>query len=171
MQSLVAGLRDVVPILPLRLLSGDELEFRVCGQPRLDIDLLRRHTEYGRGIAPGSRLAETFWSVLGAMSTDEQAMVLRFTYARTKLPTKDATFGRPFRLQLMEPGPGTSADDCLPVAHTCVFQLNLPPYSSADVMHRQLVRASTLCVGYDLDDVRAAGSFLDDQDDEPAFAL
>ena len=36
---------------------------------------------------------------------------------------------------------------------------------------RPLLLAASMCVGYDLDDVRAAGSFLDDQDDEPAFAL
>lgn len=42
--------------------------------------LLRRHTEYGRGIEEGSRLADMFWSVLASMTPQEQAMFLRFTY-------------------------------------------------------------------------------------------
>jgi hypothetical protein len=110
-----------------------------------------------------------FWNVLSTMSAEEQAMFLRFTYARTRLPTSDAGFSRNFKLQRMHPLRGTSADQTLPVAHTCVFQLNVPAYSSEAVMRRQLTTASALCVGYDLDDVGAGNageiSLVDDDDD------
>jgi hypothetical protein len=102
------------------------------------------------------------------MTPQEQAMFLRFTYARTRLPTSDAAFSRNFKLHCMQPLRSASPDHTLPVAHTCVFQLNLPAYSSEEVLRRQLTTASALCVGYELDDTGAAAGDIDidDQDND-----
>ena len=129
--------------------------------------LLKRHTEYGRGIDASSPCAVMFWSVLSSMSPEEQALFLRFTYARTRLPTTDAGFTRKFKLQRTGARPGCDIDRMLPIAHTCVFQLNIPEYSSADVMRRQLLLACSLCVGYDLDDAGHPSSVPFDEDGEP----
>ncbi len=129
--------------------------------------LLKRHTDHGRGIEEGSPLATMFWNVLSSMSPDEQALFLRFTYARTRLPNSDAGFSRNFKLHRMQPLRSAHPDDTLPVAHTCVFQLSLPTYSSEAVLRRQLVTASSMCVGYELDDVgTAAGDISIGADDD-----
>jgi hypothetical protein len=107
-----------------------------------------------------------FWNVLSTLSPTEQAMFLRFTYARTRLPTSDAGFSRNFKLQCMQPLRNAKPDDTLPVAHTCVFQLNLPAYSTEDVLRRQLTTASALCVGYELDDVGGGSGDIDFGDDD-----
>lgn len=42
-------------------------------------------------------------------------------------------------------------DSSLPQAHTCAFQIDLPLYSSAEVLQRQLLMAAENCIEYDLD--------------------
>jgi len=39
-------------------------------------------------------------------------------------------------------------DRCLPCAHTCSFRLDLPRYTTASVLQRQLLLAAESCVGY-----------------------
>jgi hypothetical protein len=134
-------------------------------------DLLKRHTEYGRGMEEGTPAVARFWSVLRALEPAEQALFLRFTFARTRLPTSHAGFTRKFKLQRMAVPRTANVDSTLPVAHTCVFQLNLPDYSSEAVLRRQLLTACTLCVGYDLDDAgnsAGAAPFDEDGDDSDA---
>ena len=41
------GLCTVVPSCLLRLYSWEQLSWRICGRPFIDVDLLRRHTKYG----------------------------------------------------------------------------------------------------------------------------
>lgn len=38
-----------------------------------------------------------------------------------------------------------NSDEVLPLSHTCFFQLELPRYSSKEVLHRKLLYAITEC--------------------------
>jgi len=59
-------------------------------------------------------------------------------------------------------------DAYLPVAHTCYFSLELPCYSSAEVMRRRLEYAMTEGVAIDLDHtVAATAAAWAVSDDEP----
>jgi HECT-domain (ubiquitin-transferase) len=40
------GVASVVPAALLELMTWQDLEWRVCGRPYVDVGLLRRHTEY-----------------------------------------------------------------------------------------------------------------------------
>lgn len=50
-------------------------------------------------------------------------------------------------------------DTHLPISHTCVFQLDVPDYSSADVMREKLLYAVRCCSAIDNDN-RADGTLL-----------
>jgi hypothetical protein len=45
-QGMRKGLTSVVPACLLSLMTWQDLEWRVCGRPYVDVALLRRHTEY-----------------------------------------------------------------------------------------------------------------------------
>jgi hypothetical protein len=127
--------------------------------------MLKRHTEYGGGLSASHPLAEMFWAVLAGMTPEEQGLVLRFTFGRTRLPVTDAGYTRCFKLQGLPASLSGNSDHRLPTGHTCVFQLCLPRYSSADVLRTQLLRAASMCVGYDLDDAGHGGGDVVFDDD------
>ena len=58
---------------------------------------------------------------------------------------------------------GGNVDGHLPVSHTCFFQLDLPAYSTKEIMREKLVYAITHCQAIDLDRV-ADGAFGDDEE-------
>ena len=91
----------------------------VCGSPGIDVAFLRRHTRYD-GINPGHPVIGMFWEVLASLTPAQQASVMRFMWARERLPPSDAAFTRPFIIARM---PRDDPDTSLPQAHTCVFQV------------------------------------------------
>ena len=60
---------------------------------------------------------------------------------RSRLPKAD-NWDRPFKLTKKNGG-----DDILPLAHTCFFQIELPAYSTDEIMKQRLIAASTYGIG------------------------
>lgn len=147
LDAVIAGLRKVVPIETLRVFSWRELELEVCGRQTLDVDLLRQNTRY-EGYSETDPVVVMFWAALRRMSAKQQSAVLRFVWARERLPLSAADFPCAFIIAHL---PSDDPDSNLPRAHTCSFQLDLPRYSSEEYLHRQLLLAAENCVGYDLD--------------------
>ena len=190
-----SGLRAVLPVELLRLyswcvpvvwcgcsmyrsrdafVSREELQLELCGQPKMDVDLLRRHTRL-EGYSWTDPTIKAFWRALQSMTSRQQAAVLRFTWARERLPINSSRFTMPFVIVYVQPvcsgrhgvsphsfalpcvphrlryAPTTgNPDRSLPCAHTCSFRLDLPRYSSMEVLKRQLLLAAESCVGYAL---------------------
>jgi hypothetical protein len=163
---LLRGLSAVVPLAMLRMWSGEQLRELVCGAPGIDVQLLKRNTRYEGGLTASSAVIKMFWDVLSAATAEEQSQVLRFVWARTRLPRSDAGFVRPFKIMLLH---RDRPDGSLPQSHTCMFQLDLPNYSSPDALRRNLLIAASNCVGYDLDG-RASGVALDDIEEDSDVA-
>jgi len=73
-------------------------------------------------------------------------------WARSRLPSSAADFNQKFKLQsAVGEGPKQNPDEWLPKAHTCFFSLNLPRYSSDEVMAKQLRYAMFNCLEMDAD--------------------
>jgi hypothetical protein len=96
-----------------------EFELLVCGTPGIDVPFLRRHTRYD-GIHPAHPVIGMFWDVLAKLTPMQQATVMRFMWARERLPPSDAAFTRPFIIARL---PRDDPDSSLPQAHTCAFQV------------------------------------------------
>jgi other hect domain ubiquitin protein ligase E3 len=82
------GIADVIPIHLLNLCTWQDLEWRVCGKPYIDIDLLKRHTEYS-GVSPQAPYIRYFWQVLRSFSQEDRRAFVRFAWAQERLPTND----------------------------------------------------------------------------------
>jgi len=144
-RALRKGLNRVVPANMLSLFSWYDLELLVCGNPVIDLEVLRKHTLY-QGLSSSSPLVKYFWQTMESFNQEERQMFLRFVWGRSRLPVSESDWTQQFTLQPMRAG-----DETLPIAHTCFFSIDLPNYSSFDVMRAKLSYAIANCTAIDVD--------------------
>jgi hypothetical protein len=137
------GLCSIIPARFLSLLTWKELELEVCGSPDIDLDLLKQHTEY-RGCVVHDAHIRYFWNVLEKFSQLERAQFLRFVWGRSRLPPPSK-----FTAKMTIDSTNISIAH-LPLAHTCFFSMELPRYTSEDMMRDKLLKAITFCSSMDL---------------------
>ena len=80
-------------------------------------------------------MVKRFWKVMEGLDNKDRSQFFRFTWGRSRLPHKD-NWPRPFKLVARNYG-----DDMLPLAHTCFFELELPQYSTDQIMRERLLIA------------------------------
>ncbi|KAG1690342.1 hypothetical protein DVH05_028222 [Phytophthora capsici] len=149
------GVATILPAPTLGLFSWHELRTLVCGKPTVDISLLRRRTIYGDGCQASDPHVAYFWDVLSEFTDEQKSSFLRFVWGRSRLPTHAADFTQDFKISGLPKAAGR-ADMYLPIAHTCFFSIDLPAYSSREVMHDKLVYAITHCQSIDADNTTVA---------------
>lgn len=47
---IVQGISQLIPLPYLHCLTGEELKLIICGRPKVDVDLLKKHTKYSAGL-------------------------------------------------------------------------------------------------------------------------
>lgn len=77
-------------------------------------------------------------------------MFLKFVWGRTTIPDGKAKM----KIDRMNKKP---PDNYLPVSHTCFFTLDLPKYSSIEIMREKLLYAIINCKAIDLDGAAGEG--------------
>jgi len=142
--SIVRGLSTIVPLRPLRLFSWHEFQALVCGEPDFDIAFLRAHTDY-RGYSSRDETIDLLWRVMGSLSAEERCGFVRFAWGRSRLPPK-AQWWQNMKISRHR------AVTALPVAHTCFFSIELPPYTTEKEMRHGLLTAIHFGVGGILND-------------------
>ena len=75
-----------MPFAILKLFTPRELEIVVCGEPNLNIELLRSVTEYSGGLTKDSELVRWLWECLAEMDQEERCLFIRFSWGRSRLP-------------------------------------------------------------------------------------
>lgn len=140
LNSFVEGLGNVLPLEVFPLFTGEELRDTLCGNPEVDVDLLKRVVEY-EGYDPEDAVIEYFWQTLREISNDERKQFLQFVWARNRLPIRESDFEAPFKIQKDAVNTGDRADQALPSASTCFFSLTLPPYSRQEILKAKLLFA------------------------------
>lgn len=158
--ALFRGISKVVPAKLLSCFTGMELELMVCGTPEIDVDLLEKCTEYSSCSASDDHIV-WFWQVLRSFSHEERSAFLRFVWGRSRLPAHEKEFPQLFKLQSFSKAqPGCSVDGYLPIAHTCFFSVEMPMYSSEQVLREKLLYAIYNCQEIDGDGDSVAANQL-----------
>merc|ERR1712146_559488 len=143
------GLETQIPPSTLALLRWSDLEKMVCGVPNIDLNLLKSCTEYS-GCNITDRHVTLFWEVMEQdFSQQDLKAFVRFTWGRSRLPLTRSGFNQVLRIQRSNHKP---PDNYLPVAHTCFFSIELPEYSSREVMRTKLQYAIHNCTEVDGDE-------------------
>jgi len=134
-QAIRRGFITIVPERVLGLMLWSELEELVVGSSEIDIGVLKAHTTYGSRSFERSATVKHFWAVLESFTNEERAMFVRFAWGRSRLP-RSGHWDNNFTLMRCGVDPNR-----LPVAHTCFFQLDLPPYRTEDELRERLLLA------------------------------
>jgi len=159
------GLVQIVPEAFLNLLTWQDLEARVSGQPFIDIALLKRHTQYSQ-IEATSPVVLHFWEVLNEFDQKMRRKFVRFAWAQERLPADDAEFARSGTRMLIKPYQGSSnPDNAFIKADTCFFNVSIPNYSSKAVLLRQML----IAIEMDSDSMNADEPLAVDDEDQFDF--
>ncbi|CAF1105332.1 unnamed protein product [Rotaria sordida] len=145
------GLYSVVPGYYLNLFTASELEESVCGKGEIDIEILKRNTNYGGNLNENSPHIQRFWNVLSEMFNEEQKkQFLIFVWGRSTLPVQDEDFTMKFGISEYYLS-SNEVDKALPRSHTCFFTIDLPEYSTTEIMYERLNYAIMNCSSIDGD--------------------
>ncbi|XP_043820262.1 E3 ubiquitin-protein ligase HECTD3 [Dromiciops gliroides] len=135
------GLLKVVPQAVLDLLTWQELEKKVCGDPEVTVDALRKLTRF-EDFGPSDTRVQYFWEALTNFTNEDRSRFLRFVTGRSRLPA---------RIYIYPDKLGSEITDALPESSTCSSTLFLPHYVSAKVYEEKLRYAAYNCVAIDTD--------------------
>jgi len=142
------GLATVVPVELLALWTGHELEHEVCGSSVIDLDELKAHAFY-EGYEANSDPIKFMWQALEGMSDEDRGDFLHFCWGRSRLPATEAAWSAlPNGGNRLKVSRASLGHQSLPIAHTCFFQIELPPYESAEEAAEKLTYAVRNCRGF-----------------------
>lgn len=150
------GIQTQIPPAILSLLSWDQIEESVCGKAIIDVELLKSVTEYS-SCKPQDPHILWFWDVFENHFTNEdRSAFVRFAWGRSRLPLNVSGFSNKFKIQNLNKSP---PDKYLPESHTCFFTVDIPKYTSKEVLLAKLKYAVHNCTSIDGDGNtnRAAG--------------
>jgi len=141
------GLDALVPIRMLSLFSWFDLETLVCGNPHIDVEALRRHTRFTGVLNSTHPLVRHLFDALHSFNMEERQLFLRFVWGRNRLPATEGDWTTKFTINYLS----TASDESLPISHTCFFSIDLPNYSTLEVLKRKILYAIYNCTAIDVD--------------------
>lgn len=147
MRAIKQGIGMVFPPFLMKLYTWKELEYKVCGKPTIDLHHLKAITKYS-GCAEDDETVKRFWKVLESFSDEEKSLYLKFVWGRSRLPLVDEKFGDKHTIKLIQP---PNCDQSLPIAHTCFFAIDIPKYSTEEIMRDKFLYAIKFCQAIDTD--------------------
>ena len=109
------GILTQLPPVMVSLIKWKDLEMMVCGEPTVNIDLLKSATEYS-GYSVSDPLIIWFWEIMNEYSQNDRRAFLRFTWGRNRLPLTKAGFKQKMKISKV------SRVDKMPESHTCFFR-------------------------------------------------
>ncbi|XP_046990929.1 probable E3 ubiquitin-protein ligase HECTD2 [Schistocerca americana] len=138
------GFHSVCASNALIMLRPEEVEMLVCGSPTLDLNELRKVTEYD-GYKADDLIIIDFWDVLHSLSDELKKKFLLFATGSDRVPV-GGMGEMTFKITRV-----TNKPDNLPEAHTCFNQLVLPTYESKDTLRQKLIIAISNAEGFGLE--------------------
>uniref|UniRef100_A0A6U6CBM7 HECT-type E3 ubiquitin transferase n=1 Tax=Odontella aurita TaxID=265563 RepID=A0A6U6CBM7_9STRA len=166
-RSFLRGFRDLVPPSWVRLFNPRELQRLIGGDDTvrgIDVDGLKRVTQYSGGYHPSQPIMTWFWEVLEEMSPQRQRAFLKFVTSCSRQPLLG--FGALDPLPCVQQihlrdgegfgggrgraGGGNQGDVRLPTSSTCMNLLKLPKYPSKEILREKLLYAIEAGAGFEL---------------------
>lgn len=139
--AMARGLATVFPLRALTLLTWQEMEILTCGSPKIDLALWQQHTRYD-GYSESDETVALFWAAMASFSDEQRSDFVRFAWGRSRLPR--GKWPQPFKLTKKG---GRDSTLSLPVAHTCFFSVELPPYTTMEQMRSMLLATINFGLG------------------------
>jgi len=134
------GFHELIEPQLISMFTPSELELLISGLPDIDIDDLRKNTEY-KNYTIDSPLIQWFWQVVSEFTQEDKALLLQFVTGTSKVPLEGFKalqgMSGPQKFQICK----SFEKNRLPTAHTCFNQLDLPEYETIDDLKKFLMIA------------------------------
>ncbi|CAL1547476.1 unnamed protein product [Lymnaea stagnalis] len=140
LKAMRTGLLKVIPEAVLELLTWQELETRICGEPDITVEALMKNTFYHH-IDEDDLRVKYFWSAVKNFSNEDRSRLLRFITGRRRLP-----------VSIFISSGKISPNNPLPESSTCCNTLHLPLYTDEKTAEERLRYAAYNCVSIDTDE-------------------
>jgi hypothetical protein len=88
-----------------------------------------------------------FWNVFKTLTEEERSQYLKFVWGRSRLPINIDNLSKTHCIEYFK----SRSKDSLPISHTCFFRIDLPDYSSEEILKKRLVYAFSYCGDIDTD--------------------
>ncbi|NWY09430.1 HECD3 ligase, partial [Aphelocoma coerulescens] len=145
-----AGLLKVVPQAVLDLLTWQELEKKVCGDPEVTVDALKRLTRF-EDFEPQDTRVQYFWEALNNFTNEDRSRFLRFVTGRSRLPARIYIYPDKMGISsISENILSLSTGQCSNGSSSLYFFF-LPAIPRAKVCEEKLRYAAYNCVAIDTD--------------------
>jgi len=144
-QAFSTGFRRVINSKPLELFYPDELMSFVIGNTNYDWDEFQKKTEYKGEYHANHPVIQWFWQVFHKLDDKEKKKFLLFLSGSDRVPVFGWSQTLPMTIQRSH-----IDDEHLPVSHTCFNILDLPAYSSKEVLKDKLQEAIQHNQGFNL---------------------
>ncbi|KAH7927155.1 hypothetical protein BV22DRAFT_1193856 [Leucogyrophana mollusca] len=140
-ENLVAGFQEIIPKDLINIFNEKELELLISGTPDIDVDEWRAATEYN-GYTSSDPVIVWWWRALKSFNREERAKVLSFATGTSRVPLGGFVDLQGVQgVQRFSIHRAYGDSDRLPQAHTCFNQIDLPQYSSYEMLRQQLLLA------------------------------
>ena len=123
-----SGFWENLKIIPPSYTTASLIESLICNEKILTIDELKKDVTFNE--VPEIQ-QEFFWEAVSKMDNDELKKLIYFSTGLNSIGTR----------RLIVNAFVCEVDSHLPSASTCLFTLNLPPFSSSDKMYSSLKTA------------------------------
>ncbi|XP_063853368.1 LOW QUALITY PROTEIN: probable E3 ubiquitin-protein ligase HERC4 [Scylla paramamosain] len=127
----------------LKLFQPMELMDLVTGNENYSWSELEKNTEYKGEYFPDHPVIRTFWEVFHELSLEQKKLFLKFLTGTDRVPILGM---KALKLIIQS----TADDSFLPVAHTCIAQLDLPKYNTKEKLKYKLLQAIQQSEGFGL---------------------
>uniref|UniRef100_A0A8C0V5T7 HECT domain E3 ubiquitin protein ligase 3 n=1 Tax=Cyanistes caeruleus TaxID=156563 RepID=A0A8C0V5T7_CYACU len=134
-----AGLLRVVPQPVLDLLTWQQMEKRICGDPEITVAELKKFIKFDDFPSNDTRI-QYFLEALNSFTSEDLSRFLKFVTGRSRLPVQINVYPE-----------SSDALDLMPQACTCSCAFFLPNYSSAKICEELLRYAIYNCMSIDTD--------------------
>lgn len=131
------GFHQIVPQECISYFQAKELQLLISGVPEVDIQDLKRNTDYS-GYNPTDQIIVWFWEVVSEYSQEDLAKLVQFITGTSKIPVEG--FSHMIGMNGIQ-RISIHRDPCdhqLPKSHTCFNQLDLPNYPSKEMLKKKL---------------------------------
>lgn len=135
------GISKIVPGSLLKFFTSKELERLICGVKYVNVNLLKKNSEYLSTLTEESNRIKWFWEIINEISEEDKIKLIKFCWAQERLPSTQDEYDK---LQIkfkIKPSMDNHAIDTFPKADTCFFILELPKYSDKVNMKKKLLQA------------------------------
>jgi hypothetical protein len=143
MTSFFNGLKTTLPYERFAIFTSPELETVFCGVSKVNVESLKKVTEYEDPVSAMDEHIQYFWIALESMTDEEKSSFINFCSGMSRLPSSIKDYPMKFKITPPSYKSEEAPDRFLPTAQTCFFSLSLPRYSSPEVCRERLVYAST----------------------------